>query len=367
MPTPRFPLRYPKLPAAQQILPYIRRIDSSRLYSNFGPLSEELELRLADRFGIDHTQIQLTSNATLGLQLALQSLGIAAGKYCAVPSLTFPGSICAILQSGFKPYFVDIDPGTMQVTPEIVSKAFQICPEIAAVMPVSFFGAPLDSGQWLRFESESGVRCIFDAAWCFDSLQTTSIPSVVSLHATKCLGVGEGGLVTCESAELIEEIKWRSNFGMTVNREIKVEGTNAKMSEYAAAVGLACLDSWELTRSLNAKVSATYQEELANLPDLKILNPHLDSVTGTICLLTEQPVSSEQLMRMYDAGAEIRFWWGTPCHTKEAFKRYPGQDLVVTDLYARRVLNLPYSTDFSGKDIADIVTILRRNLNLRSK
>ena len=105
------PVMRPKLPSARSILPYLSSIDSSGVYSNFGPLSMQLENRLAAHFGVVDNSVTTVANATLGLTLALLSQNVRAGTLCVIPAWTFVASAQAAILAGLVPYFVDVDRG----------------------------------------------------------------------------------------------------------------------------------------------------------------------------------------------------------------------------------------------------------------
>ncbi len=110
---------------------------------------------------------------------------------------------------------------------------------MSVVIPLVPFGQPIDFSTWELFRAETGIAVVIDAAAMFDTIRAGSIPAVVSLHATKALGVGEGGFVVSDRPQLVQEIQKRSNFGFWGSREATVRSGNGKLSEYAAAVGLA--------------------------------------------------------------------------------------------------------------------------------
>src|SRR4030081_711330 len=106
------PVMRPKLPLAERIAPYLKKIDSTRIYSNFGPLNLSLEERLAAHFGVQKEMLTTTSNATQGLTLALTTLGARPGTLCVMPAWTFIAAAHAAIAAGLTPYFVDFDPQT---------------------------------------------------------------------------------------------------------------------------------------------------------------------------------------------------------------------------------------------------------------
>ena len=354
----KYPLRKSKLPRAEEIMPYLHVIDDRRRYSNFGPLSKEFERRLAAKFGIESEQLQLVSNATTGLYLALAALDVPKGSYCAVPSLTFPATVSAVLLAGLTPLFVDIDPDSLTISAKALLRAASNY-DIAAAVPVSFFGNPLSPTYWTDALSGSSIKVAFDAAWCFDNLEPSAIPSVVSLHATKVFGIGEGGFLSCLDRDVVQVVRRDSNFGMTSSRDIVSEGINGKMSEYSAAVGLAALDSWDDRRSNLLALQKGYASKLEDIDGLHVL-PHCteDHISGSMCVALDKPVTSLFLQALKAKSIDARYWWGRPCHTLSAFQNLKATNLEVTDDIASRVVNLPFYEGLSEEDVKYIAEVL---------
>src|SRR4051812_20194570 len=139
------PVMRPKLPPAPALLPYLGRIDDSRIYSNYGPLSAEFETRLSQHFGLQALGVTTVCNGTVGLALALMAQEPRPGTLCVIPGWTFIASAQAAQMAGLVPYFVDVDPETWALDPRTVSEALSQAPgEVSAVMPVVPFGRPID-------------------------------------------------------------------------------------------------------------------------------------------------------------------------------------------------------------------------------
>lgn len=122
------PVMRPKLPVAERIAPYMRQIDGARIYSNFGPLARLLKSRLATRFRVPDEGVVSIANATLGLSLALAAQHADRGTLCAIPAWTFAATPHAVIQAGLVPYFVDVDPGTWALDPEILAEEIARAP-----------------------------------------------------------------------------------------------------------------------------------------------------------------------------------------------------------------------------------------------
>jgi dTDP-4-amino-4,6-dideoxygalactose transaminase len=118
----------PKLPSAERLAPYLRQIDEARFYSNFGPLVQRLEARLAHRFGLPVEGVTTVANATLGLALALGALEAPVGSLCVLPAWTFIASAHAAVMAGLVPYFVDVGAANWALDPDGVAEMIAQAP-----------------------------------------------------------------------------------------------------------------------------------------------------------------------------------------------------------------------------------------------
>jgi dTDP-4-amino-4,6-dideoxygalactose transaminase len=186
---------------------------------------------------------------------------------------------------------------------------------------------------------------------------------VVSLHATKIFGIGEGGCVLCTDRALADEIRNRTNFGFVGGRLSQTPALNAKMSEYHAAVGLAALDRWPETRARHAKVSAGYVSALAGLSAVELLSGYGRAWLANTCDVKLPAGRADQILLALRArGIDSRQWWEKGCHRHPAFEHCPRLPLEVTDDLAGRVLGLPYFFDMAADQVALVVESLRADL-----
>src|ERR1035441_1806628 len=188
------PVMRPRLPSAAEILPYLQTIDEARWYSNYGPLVTRLEQQLARRLGMTAGGVVTTANATAGLTAALLARRAPAGSFCLMPSWTFAATAHAARAAGLIPWFHDVARSTWALDPGAVRQTLKhLAGKVGAVIAVSPFGAPLEIAPWRDLEKQTGIPVVVDAAAAFDTAGAAPIPQVVSLHATKILGAGEGG------------------------------------------------------------------------------------------------------------------------------------------------------------------------------
>lgn len=354
------PVSSPAMPGASDLAPYLQRIDSSGWYSNFGPLLLEFEARLAARFGPGAHVVTL-ANGTLALTLALEALSLPKGSVCAVPSWTFVATVHAIRMAGLVPWFVDVRPDTGELTPEGLLAVLSESPgPVTAAIPVAAMGRPMDTSAWRDFQDRTGVKVIIDAAAGFDSARTARVPVMVSLHATKTLGVGEGGFIASEDPEFSTRLRAMSNFAFQGDRISRHVATNAKLSEYAAAVGLAALDRWPATRARYVAAATRLRLALSDTPVVIFQDGWGSDWVSSTCLVRLPEGSSDPVEAALEAsGISTRRWWGRGCHLAPAFRDCPSRDLPVTEQLAVSTLGLPFFADLAAEQVHRTASTLK--------
>ena len=354
----------PKLPTAAEILPYLETIDAHRWYSNWGPLAIRLEEQLARRLNVRSESVVTTGSGTAGLTAALLAREIRAGSFCIMPSWTFAATPHATRAAGLVPWFHDVDPRTWALNPDAIAESVkQKHTRPGAVIVVSPFGAPADLQVWEAFEDHTGIPVVIDAAAGFDSVRAGKIPCVVSLHATKILGAGEGGFIATTDSRLADRIRACCNFGFRDSRTAVLPAVNGKMSEYHAAVALASLAAWPSTRAQHVRISQWYREAFAPLQDVA-LQPGYSTgwVSSTTNVLLPGASAASISHRLEQAGIETRAWWGAGCHVQPAFRDCPREALPVTEDLGGRVLGLPHFPDLRQRDMETVAGALAETL-----
>jgi dTDP-4-amino-4,6-dideoxygalactose transaminase len=197
------PVFRPRLPEAERLLPYLRRIDQSRVYSNFGPLALELSQRLGARFGLPAERVITAASGTAALTGAiLGAVGRAerVRPIALIPSFTFVATAAAVQACGYEIRFADIDENSFLLEPA-QALAHPALDRVGLVIPVGAFGRAVPQSGWRRFRDDTGIGVVIDGAACFESVSAApgsllgEIPVALSFHATKSFGSGEGGCV----------------------------------------------------------------------------------------------------------------------------------------------------------------------------
>ncbi|MFM8377594.1 MAG: DegT/DnrJ/EryC1/StrS family aminotransferase, partial [Phenylobacterium sp.] len=305
------------------------------------------------------------ANGTLGLTLALQALELPPGSLCAAPSWTFVATAHAILMAGLVPWFVDVEPEGGELTPALLAEALPRAPgPVLAAIPVSVMGRPVDASAWASFRDQTGVHVILDAAAGFDGVDSAPIPVMVSLHATKVLGIGEGAFLATQDPVLARRWRALTNFAFMGDRTARFPATNAKLSEYAAAVGLAALDVWPETRNRYVAAARRLRIALSDEPRIRFQPGWgLDWVSST-CLVSLPTGSADAVeAKLTEQGVETRRWWGAGCHAAPAFEGLPRDTLMATRELAASGLGVPFSAHLQPEQINRLARALRLAVN----
>lgn len=357
------PVMRPQLPLAEELLPYLKRIDEARYYSNHGALLLELEASLAAHFGVERTQISVVANGTVALSAALLAAGVPSGSKCLVPSWTFVASAAAIWAANLKPHFVDVSPQTWMLEPTMVRNRVDLN-EIGAVMVISPFGAPVDTSAWDDFTEETGIPVIIDGAAAFDTVATVPAsrprrnPVMISLHATKVLGVGEGAVLLTTDDELANRIRRVCNFGVLSKPGGQILGYNGKLSEYHAAVGLAALNKWKQRREGIAALTKRYAERLTQMPGVGLVPEYGQGWVSCYCNVVLDEPAGPVIERLAELGVATRRWWQSGVHVQRAYQSFTRDALPVTENLGSRVFGLPFFHDLSEAQFEHVIDSL---------
>ena len=335
-------------------------------YSNHGPLSRELERALAERVGADPRQVATFSSGTTALECALQALRLPEKANVLVPAFTFPATVTAVQRAGLTPMLCDVDPVTWALTPELADDwVRQRWGVYKAVVPVCALGAWQSTREWRKFSERHHVPVVLDAAAAFGNvkldasrLKDSQLSVVLSLHATKSLPSVEGGVLVGGNPFAVRDAQRLSNFGFNDERlVVSGGGTNAKLSELHAAVGLEALAQYERVAKLRQQVALWYYTETQRyLSTVGFQRRSLDDVLTTFCVLLPRSVDRarvEDLLRK--KGVATRRWYSPALDEHPAFTHLRGSraedPFPVTRDLANRVLGLPFHTRLKRADV----------------
>lgn len=334
----RVPLLVPDMPAAAALLPWLERIDAQRRYANFGALACAFEDRLSAQWAAP-PEVVSTSSGTAALEVGIAALGIAAGSAALVPAFTFAATASAAIRNRLDVVFSDVAADSWQLTPAIAREVAKRR-KLGLVIPVATFGCAVSAAAWDVFTQETGIPVLVDAAAAFGNQEIGTLTSCAfSFHATKPFGIGEGGAFVTRERALARRARRLSNFGYE-NRVSHEAGTNAKLSEFAAAVGLAQAERWAERQQRRRGLWAAYHAALAKVPGVR-LQATGDSLPA-VCVLRVPRNADRVCDALGIAGIETRRWYCPPLHRHPAFAACGRDDLRETQLLAREALGVPW-------------------------
>jgi dTDP-4-amino-4,6-dideoxygalactose transaminase len=343
-----------------------------RWLSNNGPYVQELEQHLSDRLGVKNCIVMC--NGTVALEVAIRALELR-GEVI-VPSFTFVATAHALQWQEITPVFCDIDPHTHTLDPLCVEK--MITPRTTGIIGVHLWGRSCDIESLEKIASIHQLKIIFDAAHSFGcSYKQKMIGSfgnaeIFSFHATKIFNACEGGAIATNDDKLAERIRLMKNFGFSGYDNVIYVGTNGKMNELSAAMGLTNLESIDEFINVNRCNYQCYEEELKGLPGVSLIkyDPWEKSNYQYIILEIDKSITGvsrewvAEILHSENILARRYFYPG--CHRMEPYRSYfphAGLVLPVTEMLADRVLALPTGTAVTIDDIKRTCQIIRFIVN----
>ena len=358
----------PNVGDQDRLLERIKILLDSRWLTNSGPLVQEFEQRVADFLGVKHCIAMC--NATIGLEIAIKAAGLS-GEVI-VPSFTFIATPHALQWQGIRPVFCDVDPLTHNLDPAQLEKL--ITPKTSGILAVHLWGRPCDIESLTDIARRHRLVLLFDAAHAFSCSHAGRLlggcgdAEVFSFHATKFFNTFEGGAVTTNDGDLAEKIRLMRNFGFAGYDEVVYLGTNGKMSEISAAMGLTSLESIDGFISANRRNYQLYCAELADVPGLRVIEYNQAERNNYQYIVleidqAETGIGRDEMMDVLWAENVIaRRYFHPGCHRMEPYRTLDpkaGLTLPVTEELAARVLLLPNGTAVDENEILEICRVIR--------
>lgn len=338
-----------------------------RWLTNNGSYVQEFERRIADKIGVKHCIAMC--NATVALEIAIRAIGMT-GEVI-VPSFTFIATAHALQWQQVTPVFCDIDPETHNIDPACVEK--MITPRTSGIIGVHLWGRACAVEELTDIAKRHNLRLMFDAAHAFACAHAGRMigsfgdAEVFSFHATKFFNTLEGGAVVTDNDELAAKIRLMKNFGFEGFDNVSYIGTNGKMNEISAAMGLTSLESVDEFIAVNRCNYEQYQREL-KIPGIELCAYDQSSISNFQYLVLEVDeaqtgISRDDIMKVLWAENVIaRRYFYPGCHRMEPYRSYfphAGLMLPETEKLSNRVLLLPTGTAVGVKEICTICGIIR--------
>ena len=336
--------------------------------TNHGPFVQEFEQRIADMMGVSHCIAMC--NASVALEIAIRAAGLS-GEVI-VPSFTFIATAHALQWQEITPVFCDIDPVTHCLDAEKVEQ--MITPRTTGIIGVHVWGNPCTTERLAEIADRNKLNLMFDAAHAFGCshkgrmIGGFGLAEVFSFHATKFLNTFEGGAVVTNSDELAEKIRLMQNFGFAGYDNVIYIGTNGKMTECAAAMGLTNLENIDAVIDANSRNYHAYRRGLSNLPGVSLF-PYDESERCNYQYVVVEVdeviagISRDHLVEALHAENVLaRRYFFPGCHRMAPYRSYfphAGLLLPETERVCRRVMVLPTGTTLSETKVSLICDLIR--------
>lgn len=363
----------PDLPPIPALTSKLNTMWRTGRITNFGPLSQRLEVQVSDFLGCGALAM---ASGTTALTATLLALDVPRGSSAVLPSFTFAATGQAVLSTGLTPVFCDVEEDG-NLSHEALAQILASNPDVRVVIAVHLYGTPANVGalgeviRTANLRSRKRIHLVYDSAHALGARTGTAMigtfgdAEVFSLSATKPLVACEGGLVTSREDRFLQRMKLVRNYGLQSNNHAVLPGLNGKLSEVHAAIALLNLGSLEKRlrkRAVTAdKVRTRIEAETSFrcIPVRAGTQPTYKDFTIRIppSRSRQRPNILEKLAKL---GIEARVYFTPPLHRQKLFRRSQQQSLPMTDELAATVLTIPFYTDMTSAEIERLLSGLKQ-------
>jgi len=358
----------PNIGDREQFLERINEMFDQRRLSNNGPFVRELEEKLAAFLGVKHCIAMC--NATIALEITARALGLQ-GEVI-VPSFTFVASAHALQWQEITPIFCDVDPVTHNIDPSRIESL--LTPRTSGILGVHVWGRACDVDALGEIAWKHHLKLMFDAAHAFACTYQGQMiggfgdAEVFSFHATKFFNSFEGGAVTTNNDELAKRLRGMRNFGFAGLDMVVDIGTNGKMSEVSAAMGLTSLESLDDFIKVNYENYLAYSRGLEDIPGVQLIKYTENEKNNYQYVVIEidegaAGLSRDLLVKLLHAENILaRRYFYPGCHQMEPYRSYfPNAGLLLpeTEKLTLKVLQLPTGTAVGRAEIDQVCELIQ--------
>ena len=341
------------LPDINKYKNYIDEIYASGQITNNGQIVKRLEKRLAEYLGVKN--LILVANGTVALEIAYRTLELKG--FAITTPFSFVATTSSLVTNNILPIFADIDSNSFNLDSKNIEKL--ITPNTSAIVPVHVFGNACEVEEIEHIAKKHDLKVIYDAAHAFDvkykdqSVLNYGDISTLSFHATKLFHTIEGGALIINDDVLVQKARYLINFGIKNQEEIPHLGTNAKMNEFEAAMGLCVLDDIEEIKNSRKEVYETYKKELDGIVQFQEQN---ENSTQNYSYFPVVFKSEEQLLKVQKALNEREIFPRRYFYPSLDTLNYiePKQESQISRDISKRILCLPIYAELE-KDVQDVI------------
>ena len=360
----------PNLCSREKLHAALDQIFDNRWLTNDGPFLRRFEVRLQEFLGVRHCIA--VCNATIGLQMVYRALRLTGPrrKKALMPSFTFIATAHAWEWEGGQPLFCDVDRARHLLSPgEVEAK---VDDETALLVGVHTWGQPCHIDKMEAISKAHNIPLVFDSAHAFSNLSGSrriggfGNAEVFSFHGTKFFNTFEGGAITTNDDGLAAELRHMRNFGFSGYDQVSRLGTNGKMQEISAAMGLCLMDELDQLLETNRRNYRAYLAAFRDCPGLSLMT--LDQPDSLNCQYIVGTLSDPARPFLRDLLVDVlwaenllvRKYFHPGCHRAAPYAaRTPAPSLPVTEDLCRNVIVFPTGTAVQPGQIQQAAECLR--------
>ena len=265
------------MPDFEEFLEELKPVWESRWLSNRGAASLKFEEMLKKYLKTDN--VYLFANGHVAMEVALNAL------YMKGEVITTPYTHCstthAIVRNGLTPVFVDVKENNYTINPELIEAA--ITEKTVAIVATHVYGFMCDVKAIEAIAKKHNLKVVYDAAHAFGvnykgiGAANFGDAAMFSTHATKVFHTIEGGIVAFRDPELFKAMQYLVNFGFTSHEDVDYVGTNARMNEFEAVMGICNHRHLDEEIAKRRIAGERYFERLDGVKGIRALHPDKDT------------------------------------------------------------------------------------------
>lgn len=356
----------PNLGNRRQLFRRINDLLDRKWLTNNGFYVREFERQIAGLLAVKHCIA--TCSGTMALEIAIQAMELS-GEVI-VPSFTFVATAHVLKWRGIKPVFCDVQPETHNIDPYSVER--MLTARTTGIIGVHLWGRPCDIERLSQIAARNHLKVLFDAAQAFGcSYKARSIGNfgeaeIFSFHATKLVHAFEGGAILTNNDDLAERARLMRNFGFAGYDQVICVGTNGKMSEISAAMGITTLESMNQFIEINYRHYKQYQNELKDIPGVSLISYNENEKCNYQHIVLEIDETATRISRdflikiFHPENVLARRYFFPGCHRLAPYHASdPELSLPATEKLSQQVLCLPTGSALTSEQISEVCQILR--------
>lgn len=362
------------MPPFDEFIEKIKPLWETHRLTNMGAYHEELEMRLKAFLGV--SCLSLMVNGHMALEMAIQAMDFPEGSEVITTPFTFISTTHAIVRNRLVPVFCDIKPDDYTIDEDGIEQL--ITSKTVAIVPVHVYGNICNVEKIGEIADKHGLKVIYDSCHAFgetyrgQGIGCYGDASVFSFHATKVFNTIEGGAVTFSDEEMYRKLYNLKNFGIQGEELVVGVGANAKMNEFAAAMGLCNLPEVEKNIELRRERAEIYLDLFKNVQGLILPDLHRKDVKYNYGYFPVVFLGKNTRDKAYDNLRQQNIYsrkYFYPLTSKAACfeEKYARQPLYIAERISERVLVLPLYPELAYEDIRRVADIVMRTVSGEDK